>query len=147
MPDAYVTREELTGRMPMADIDAALTDGGTSDPDTVWETLCQDVADEIHGLLAPAYAYPFPDPVQPTIKTAARTLTLYALYGRRGLNGDANPMKDQAESARRHLRDIGARRILLDLAGPDPKVPAASTPIAVTGAGSVASSVTGRMPV
>lgn len=149
MPDAYVTREELTGRMPEEEITKGLTDGGVSDPDAVWDALCQDVADEIHGLLAPRYSYPFPAPVQPTIKTAARTLTLYGLWGRRGLNGDANPVKEAAESARSHLRGIGSGKILLDATnGPQPAaLPAASTPLAITGTGGVASGTARRMPV
>jgi hypothetical protein len=147
MPDAYITKAELVGSMPLEDIEKALDDGGSSDPEVVWAAVCQEVADEIHGLLAPAYSYPFPSPVQPTIKTAARTLTLFRLYGRRGLNGDANPMKEAADSTSAHLRGIGAQRIRLDLAGPAPAVPGAAAPVAVTGSGRVASATAGRMPV
>jgi len=148
MATAYITREELTGRMPLEDITAALSDGGSSDPDDVWEMLADSVADEINGLLAPRYAYPFAEPVQPTVKTAARTLSLYALFSRRGLNGDSNPMKDEAATIRAHLKNIGAGKILLDAGSPPPATPPAGRgPLAVKGPGIVASQLPGRMPV
>lgn len=141
----YITREELVGEMPLADIEAALTDGGASDMETVWTSLGESVAEEIHGLLAPRYSYPFADPVQPTVKSASRTLTLYRLYKRRGLTGDANPMKEEANAVRAHLRNIGTGKFLLDASSPQPAAPVTG-PKAVTGAGSVQSQRPNRMP-
>ena len=148
MPDAYITRAELLGEMPQEDIERALDDGGSADLESVWDALSQSVADEIHGFLAPRYHYPFDAPFQPTIKAAARTLTLFRLYKRRGVSGDANPMKEEAEAVRLHLRQIGTGKVLLDAASPQPATPAAGKgPVAVTGTGSVASRTTGRMPL
>lgn len=148
MPVAYITLEELTGEMPMTDIEAALNDGGASDPADVEAALHQSVADEIHGYLAPRYSYPFPEPVQPTVKSAARVLTLFRLYKRRGLSGDANPMKDEAADMRKHLAAIGSGKILLDSGSPQPAaLPASSAPKAVTGTGIVASQTKTRMPL
>lgn len=133
MPE-YVTQTELTDVMPMANIREACEDEAHEiTPEETWRAICDGVADEIHGLLAPRYVWPFPEPVQPTVKTAARWLTLERLYMRRGMYGDANPAAKQAEKTRAHLAAIGAGKILLDAVAPLPAAPPAPlAPAAVT---------------
>lgn len=148
MATAYITQADLAGDIPAETLLQALTDGETSTPDEVWTAIQDSVADAIHGLLAPRYSYPFPSPVQPTIKDAARVFTLEKLYARRGLHGDGNPLNAAAGIMRSRLGSIGSGKILLDAGDPAPAAPPASRgPVAVTGTGIVASATPGRMAV
>jgi hypothetical protein len=128
---AYITQLDLVDKMPQADIVQACTDS-TLTPAQVWDAICLGVSEEIDGLMAPRYARPFPDPVHPRLKTVARWLTLEALFIRRGLYGESNPATATANKERDALRQIGAGKVLLDLATPAPQVPAAAAAAATT---------------
>lgn len=124
---AYVTQLELTSIMPLEDIRDACADGaGEQTPEEVWDSICQSVSEEIDGLLAPRYTHPFPDPVHPRLKTAARWITLETLFFRRRMMGDANPATVKADAERKALREIGTGKVLLDATAPLPQAPAPS---------------------
>ncbi|MES2707131.1 MAG: phage protein Gp36 family protein [Verrucomicrobiota bacterium] len=130
----YITQQELTGVMPLEKIHDACSDQTSQQsPEEVWDSICATVSEEIDGLMAPRYAHPFPDPVHPALKTAARWITLEALYIRRGIYAEANPATAKADTARKSLRDIGSGKVLLDAVSPLPAAPAASiAPAAAT---------------
>ena len=143
---AYITQLELTDKMPLADIVEACTDkDAVQTPAEIWTAICEGVSEEIDGLLAPKFTHPFPDPIHPRIKTAARWFTLETLYVRRGVYGEANPATTKADAERKALRDIGTGKVLLDAVGPLPTTPAASVaPMAATEDMTSKSAVAGR---
>ena len=143
---AYITQMELTDKMPLGDIVQACTDkSNQQSPEEVWEAICTGVAEDIDGLLAPRYSHPFPAPIHPRLKTAARWMTLESLYLRRGLYGEANPATSKADAERKALREIGSGKILLDATTPQPVAPAGSAGAATTETLTTKPSIAGRL--
>lgn len=130
---AYITQMELTNAMPLTQIIEAVTDRSNQQtPSEVWDAIQEAVTEEIEGLLAPRYSRPFPDPVHPRLKTAARWITLETLYMRRGLYAEANPATPKADAERKALRDIGTGKVMLDVTGPLPTTPTGTTAAAAS---------------
>ena len=130
---AYITQEELSSQMPLAEIVNACTDkDNQQSAEQVWDNITQAVSDEIDGYLAPRYVRPFPDPLHPKLKTAARWLSLEILYTRRGIYNDQNPATAKADLLRAELKDIGAGKTLLDILSPAPATAPANAPAAAT---------------
>lgn len=130
---AYITQIELTDKMPLGDIVGACTDKTNQQtPEEIWDAIQASVTEEIEGLLAPRYAHPFPEPVHPRLKTAARWITLETLYIRRGVYGEANPATSKADAERKALREIGTGKVLLDYTTPTPATPTGTASAATT---------------
>jgi len=126
---SYLIQSDLYADMPQMHVEAALDDrpeagsaGRAARMAAAWDAVLTSVGDEINGLLAPRYNYPHPEPLQPLLKTAARSLALEKLFNRRQMFGENNPARGAADAARTHLRQIGSGKILLD-AGTVPVVP------------------------
>jgi phage gp36-like protein len=101
------TIEDLKGLIPEEFLVQALDDNGDGAEDTgLLAAIVADAEREIHGYCRQRYVTPFSAPVPDLIVDAAKILTAYRLYVRRGRGGEANPLRDDASRIRRKLQAV-----------------------------------------
>ena len=106
---SYVEQADIEALIPADFLKQALDDDGDGEADSgVWDKVVAAVQDEIDGALGQKYAVPFADPYPAVVKAAAKVLTLWSVYQRRGFHGDANPWETEAKRQRDKLDKIGS---------------------------------------
>lgn len=104
---AYVTQDELKGRVPAEYLTGALDDDGSGEADAArWANVSDDVDQEIDGRLGARYQVPL-SPAPAAVSAAARCIAAFFLYARRGVNREANPWTEQADYWFAKLDKIG----------------------------------------
>ena len=104
---AYVLQAEIEAQIPADFLLQALDDNSDGVADAgVFDKIVGAVSDEIDGALGRKYSVPFASPPS-FVKAAAKVLTLWTLYQRRGFAGERNPWETEATRIRKTLDAIG----------------------------------------
>lgn len=113
----YITLEEFYGFVVKAQV-TSLTEGKGGEPDmTVLESVNSDVVSEISGFLRGLYRLPLPEPVDPIIRTITGDLMKFRLWTRRDSQSGTESVFKLYSVTISKLKDIQARKILLDAPG------------------------------
>lgn len=113
----YITLEEFYGFVVKAQV-TGLTEGKGGEPDlTVLEAINGDVVSEISGFLRGLYQLPLPEPIDPIIRTITGDLMKFRLWTRRDAQSGTDPIFKLYSITISKLKDIQARKILLDAPG------------------------------
>ncbi len=105
---SYVEQTDIEALIPADFLKQALDDDSDGEADSgVWDKVVAAVQDEIDGALGQKYSVPFTGTIPAVVKAAAKVLTLWSLYQRRGFNGAANPWETEAKRHRDKLDRIG----------------------------------------
>jgi phage gp36-like protein len=101
------TSADLKGLIPEDFLIQALDDNSDGAEDTgLFAIILDDAEREIHGYCRQRYVTPIAAPIPDLIVEAAKILTAYRLYVRRGRGGEANPLRDDASRIRKKLQAI-----------------------------------------
>lgn len=114
----YVTRNQVTGKLPDKILNDALDDDkdGTEDPG-VFDDIVASASLEIDGYLSGLFPTPFANPPA-KVQTAALIFVLESIYQRRQIPSDQNPFTITATWWRKHLQAVGNRELPFDAATP-----------------------------
>ena len=106
---AYLELTELKGKIPDADLVAALDDDRDGVVDSaVWAQIQTDVQTEIDGTLGQRYEVPFTAPLPAVVKLAALRFSIEAVYAHRNLGNEKSPWIIDANASRKTLAAIAA---------------------------------------
>lgn len=111
----YITIDELVGHINRKAL-AQLTDSTTAEPDAaVLELINEDATAEIDDFLRGVYPLPLAEPTPRTIKTITADIMIYRLNARRDAKNIADSVVKLYQAAIARLRDIQARKMVLDV--------------------------------
>lgn len=114
----YITLDQLSGHINKKAL-ALLTDSQGAEPDaTVLELINDDATAEIDDFLRGIYPLPLAEPTPRTIKTITADIMIYRLNARRDAKNIAESVLKLYQTAIARLRDIQARKMVLDVAPP-----------------------------
>lgn len=106
---AYVTRAQVTAKLPPQFLLQALDDNGDGTEDTdLFDAVVAGADAEVDGILGQRFDVPFTGTVPPIVGQAALIFVLDTLYLRRGYGTEANPnpVAGRAKDMRKKLEDI-----------------------------------------
>lgn len=104
----YVEQSDIEALIPAEFLRQALDDDGDGVADAgVFDKIVETVEEEIDAALGQKYSVPFAEPYPAVVRLAAKILTLWSLYQRRGFHGEANPWETEAARQRKKLDSIG----------------------------------------
>lgn len=106
---AYLTQNDLAGRVPAATLQEALADS-RQDPsvgESVWDAIVSDVGRQIDSRLGGRFSVPLSAPLPAVVQDAAVVLAAELVFARRGMPADQNPWNTQAKAVRERLERIG----------------------------------------
>lgn len=113
----YITAEEFFAYIGKRAL-LQLTDSGTGTPDLeLLEEVNEDAASELDGYLRGVYALPLPEPVDRIVRTLTADIMKFRLYKRRDEKNMPEEVLKLYKLTTDKLRDIQARRLVLDAPG------------------------------
>jgi phage gp36-like protein len=123
----YVTRAQITGKIPESILNDALDDDGDGVEDEgALDNVIALASAEVEGYLSGLFPVPFPEPAPPKVCSAAFAFTCETIYQRRNVPEDKNPFSKLALWWREHLQKVGNRELPFDSASEKAFTPGAA---------------------